>query len=184
MVIQATSMDRRLHTEGKIMNNQRTVALQPTPNSTKTAASSSLAEDVSPPIKVLCVDDDDLVAQIVKITLKHAGGFQWLGQLRDAGDLRNHAVQHRPDVILLDLCMPGKCPFDAVEELISACPDTKVIMLSGHADNHSIDRAIDAGAWGYLSKEDEGTHLISALRRVAAGEFVLGPQAKLEYARA
>ncbi|MCI0630685.1 MAG: response regulator transcription factor [Phycisphaerales bacterium] len=137
-----------------------------------------------PEIRVLCVDDDDLVGQLIKITLKHAGGFQWLGQAHEADDLVARVLQDRPDVVLLDLCMPGKSPFTAIEELITACPDVKVIMLSGHADSHLIDRAIEAGAWGYLSKFDDGADLVCAIRRIAGGEFVLGPQAKTEYARA
>jgi len=134
------------------------------------------------PIKVLCVDDDELVVQILKITLKNVGGFQWLGQLKDAGDLAATARRERPDIVLLDLCMPGKSPFVALEELKQACPSARAIMLTGYANKHMIDRAIEAGAWGYLSKHDEGWSLVAAIKRVAGGEFVMGPAPNLEYA--
>ena len=130
-------------------------------------------------IKVLCVDDDDLVAQIVRITLKHVHGFEWLGQLRRAEELAAHAASSTPHVVLLDLCMPGKCPFDAIRELGASSPQSRVLMYSAGAGQGMIDRAIETGAWGYLSKEVDGPTLISAIRRVARGEFVMIPHAEL-----
>jgi two-component system nitrate/nitrite response regulator NarL len=125
-------------------------------------------------IKVLCVDDDDLVAHIVRITLKEAGGFRWLGQLRDAESLASHALAEPPDVVLLDLCMPGKCPFEAMDELAAACPAARVLMFSGQAGHSLIDRAIEAGASGYVLKDVDGAELVSAIRHVAHGRFVMG----------
>ena len=130
-----------------------------------------------PAIKVLCVDDDDLVAQIVRITLKHAGGFEWLGQLRDAGDMALHAEIDPPDVVLLDMCMPGKSPFVAMRELFDVCPKARVLMFSGYDGQNLVDRAIEAGASGYLSKHESGCEIIDAIRRVARGEFVMSPHA-------
>lgn len=134
------------------------------------------------PIKVLCVDDDELVAQILRITLKNVGGFEWLGQLKDAGELAAAAKRERPDIVLLDLCMPGKSPFIALQELQQACPSARAIMLTGYANKHMIDRAIEAGAWGYLSKHDDGWGLVAAIKRVVNGEFVMGFEPNLEYA--
>jgi DNA-binding NarL/FixJ family response regulator len=133
------------------------------------------------PIRVLCVDDNALVGQVVKSTLKRAGGFQWLGHLSDAGHLVEKARRDCPDIILLDIYMPGKDPVNAMKELAEACPHAKVVMFSGYVSNHLIDRAIEAGAWGYISKHDE--NLVPAIRRVAHGEFVMGPEVQAQYCR-
>ena len=76
--------------------------------------------------------------------------------------------------------MPGKDPFQALSELSEVCPETRAIMFSGYVSQRLVDRAIEAGAWGYVSKHDADTTLISAIRRVAGGEFVLGPDVRQE----
>src|SRR5688500_3633272 len=96
-------------------------------------------------IRVLCVDDDELVGQIIRITLKHAGGFEWLGQLHSADELLDRSRQEAPDVVLLDLCMPGKSAFVAMQELIALCPTTRILLFTGYAGQNLIDRAIEAG---------------------------------------
>jgi DNA-binding NarL/FixJ family response regulator len=127
---------------------------------------------------VLCVDDDDLIGQVVRITLKRAGGFQWMGHIRSAQRLVEEAEHLCPDVVLLDIYMPGKDPFIALQELVARCPDVRVIMFSAHVSTQLVDRAFEAGAWGYVSKDEDGDALISALHRVAEGEVVLGTAAR------
>lgn len=130
------------------------------------------------PIKVLSVDDNELVGEVIRITLKRAGGFEWLGHLSDAQDLVAKAREHCPDIVLLDIFMPGKDPFVAMHELNEVCPDARVIMYSAYVSPRLIERALDAGAWGYVSKDDEGDALLSAIERVAEGEFVMGPKVR------
>ena len=125
------------------------------------------------PITVLQVDDDDLIAQIVKITLKHAEGFEWLGQLRSTDTLIEVAQRLKPDVVLLDLCLPGESPFNAVHQLSRAVPHAKVIIFSGRYGYSLVDRAVEAGAWGYVSKDGDSDSLLSAIKRVAAGKFAI-----------
>lgn len=132
------------------------------------------------PIKVLCVDDDDLLATSVRFILKPAKSIQWIGQLRTAEHLLETARENCPDIVLLDIYMPGKDPFEALRELSEACPNTRAIMFSGYVSQRLVDRSIEAGAWGYVSKHDADTTLISAIRRVASGEFVLGPDVRQE----
>lgn len=134
-----------------------------------------------PIIRVLCVDDNDLVVDAIGLKLKLAGGFEWLGQLMHAGDLAEEVAQRKPDVVLLDVDMPGRDPFIALEELTGRCPTTRVLMFSGHTRNELVDRAVEAGAWGYLSKHADTETIVSAIRRVADGEFVLGRDVDAEY---
>jgi two-component system response regulator DesR len=133
------------------------------------------------PIKVLCVDDNDLVAEAIKTNLRSAGGFRWVGHLEKADELPQRVARDHPDVVLLDIDMPGRDPFEAVAELTRTSPETHVLMLSALVRSDLIDRALDAGAWGYLSKNDSST-LVSAIRRVDDDEFVMGPEAAAVYA--
>jgi len=126
-------------------------------------------------IRVLCVDDNPLVADAIAMRLALVGGFEWLGHQNSADELSDVVERLHPDVILMDLDMPGKDPFDAIESLSSTQPDVRVLVLSGHVRTELLDRAVEAGAWGYLSKNDDAQSLVSAIRQVDAGEFVLGP---------
>ena len=137
-------------------------------------------ESSANPIRVLCVDDNDLLADAIEMNLKLAGGFEWLGRLKSAGGLLKRCNHDAPDVVLLDIDMPGKDPFVALEQITESCPDVRVLMLTGLVRSDLIDRAIDAGAWGYISKND-GLALIPAIKRVVSGEFVLGPEAHTHY---
>lgn len=135
------------------------------------------------PIKVLCVDDNDLVAEGIRMKLSKADQFQWLGQLRSAEDLVKVAMHKRPHVVLLDIDMPGKDAFEAMKELNELFPNVRVVMLSGYVKQDLIDRAIESGAWGYVAKSDGADTVLRAIRRAASGEFTLGPDVEDEYRR-
>ena len=125
-------------------------------------------------IGVLCVDDNRFVAEALEEKLSTADGYRWLGHLMDADGLFDHVKRLKPDVVLLDIDMPGPDPFAALQEITTKCPDVAVLILSGYVRPELIDRAIDAGASGYLSKGDGADSLLSDIRRAAQGEFVLG----------
>ncbi len=127
-------------------------------------------------IRVLCVDDNPLVADAVAMRLQLAGGFECVGYLPDASSMLAEVARLRPDVVLMDLDMPGSEPFEMMRTLSRAFPETRVLVLSGHVRRDLLDRAIEFGAWGYLSKNDDAEMLVNAVRRVAGGEFVLGPE--------
>jgi DNA-binding NarL/FixJ family response regulator len=139
-------------------------------------------EPTSQAVRVMMVDDDDLVGQIVRITLKHAGGFEWMGQVRDIAELEETIDDPHPDVVLLDLCMPGNSPFVALDELRRKHPEARIVIFSARCGQSLVDRAIEAGAWGYISKDNDGWGVISAIRRVANGEFVVSQDVRAECA--
>lgn len=130
------------------------------------------------PISVLCVDDNGHVADALRLKFGAAGGFQWRGWLPDADQLVSTALRDAPSVVLLDIDMPGSDPFDALSDLAARCPKCRVIIFSGHVRRELIDRALDAGAWGYVSKNDGEDALLSAVRLVAAGELALSPEVR------
>ncbi len=133
------------------------------------------------PIKVLCVDDNYLVAEGIRLKLALTGGFEWAGHLPDANTLIEFTREHAPDIVLLDIDMPGRNAFEALKQLSEEQPDVRVIMVTGHVRADLIDRALDAGAWGYVSKSDEADAIVSAIHRVLKGECVLGPDVKAAY---
>jgi len=123
----------------------------------------------------MCVDDNELIGDAIQIKLDLAGRFAWLGQLTDASDLVNEVLRRQPDVILLDIDMPGRDPLDALRQLTEFMPHVRVLMLTAYVRRELIERAIEAGAWGYLSKYSGGEAIVGAIDSVARGEFVMGP---------
>lgn len=137
----------------------------------------------SEPIRVLCVDDNDFVAEAIERKLRREPGFQWAGWLPDTLDLTDRVKRSGADIVLLDVDIPGRDSFEALAELSAAAPEVRVIMLSGHVRSDFIDRAVEAGAWGYLSKGEENDVILDAIRRVAGGGFALGIEAESVYHR-
>jgi DNA-binding NarL/FixJ family response regulator len=130
------------------------------------------------PISVLCADDNALVCDALRTGLAGAPGeFRWLGHLASADALVQQVDLLRPDVVILDIDMPGRDPFAALADLAAHAPGTRVVMYTGHVSRDLINRALDTGAWGYLSKHASITEILAALRRVAQGHIVLSPDA-------
>ncbi len=129
-----------------------------------------------PPISVLCVDDNEWVAEAIERRLRRTPGFVWAGWLPSADDLPAAACERMPDIVLLDIDMPGRDAFDALRTIAERCPEVRVVMLSGHVRLDLVNRAFEAGAWGYLAKTQEMDAMLDALRRVAAGEVVMSPE--------
>ncbi len=124
---------------------------------------------------MLGVDDNEQVGRALAMRLAQEPDLLWIGLLRSADALVEEAARLRPNIVLLDIDMPGKDPFRALQELTAKHPETRVVMLSGHVRRELIDRAFESGAWGYLSKHDEMARIAEALRRVMAGEVVMSP---------
>lgn len=123
-------------------------------------------------LRVLCVDDNELVARSIALRLDREPDITCLGAIHDGAEICRRVQQHRPDVVLMDVDMPGVDTFAIVDQLAAESPEIKVIMLSGHVNHDFISRALDSGAWGYLSKDEDVAMLIDSLRRVAGGEVV------------
>ena len=130
---------------------------------------------VSELIRVLCVDDNLFVAESLKVGLLLHGGFEWLGSVPSADGLLEVVKRTRPHVVLLDIDMPGRDSMDALEELTTSMPHVKTLIVSGYEGSEFLDRALDAGAWGYVPKNDGPDEIIRAICAVHAGQFALGP---------
>ncbi len=138
--------------------------------------------NLSNQISVVSVDDNEDVADALRILFGREQGFQWKGARQLPDELFPFVADTCPDVLLLDLDMSGFEPFTAIRELSQRCPSTRVIVFSGHVRKELVENALEAGAWGYISKADGEDVLIEAVRRVAKGEEVmLGPEARAIY---
>ncbi|MEM8836300.1 MAG: response regulator transcription factor [Planctomycetota bacterium] len=125
-------------------------------------------------IRVLCVDDHAFLVEGLKARIEMESDLEFAGRRGDAQNLASEAEAAHANVVLLDIEMPGPDVFEAVETMHASHPDIRVIMLSAHVRDSYIDAAVDAGAWGYLSKADDPGVIINAIRRVMTGEFVFG----------
>jgi two-component system, NarL family, nitrate/nitrite response regulator NarL len=134
-------------------------------------------------IKVMCVDDNPALAASIQGVLRTVPDIEMLRCLNNADELLSVASQLCPDVILLDIDMPGKNPFQALSELQTACPNVRVIMFSGYFSQELITIALDNGAWGFVYKNDPFQSLLTAIRKVVQGEFAFSPTVQTVYER-
>ena len=126
-------------------------------------------------IRVLCVDDHGFIADGLRARLDLEPDMEFVGSVPSADGLTREVERHKPDVVLLDIEMPGPDPFDAAVDVRRRCPSTKVVVLSAHVRDHYISAAFRAGVWGYFSKNDETDVIIDGIRAAHRGEVALGP---------
>lgn len=131
----------------------------------------------SRPVRILSVDDHQVVFNGLKAGLGTEPDLQVVGWRRSADDLLASVDAENADIVLIDIDMPGPDAFAAIEELRRLRPTTRAIVLSAFTRDNYIDSAITAGAWGYLSKNDDFEGLIDGVRRVARGEFAFSQAA-------
>lgn len=128
--------------------------------------------------RVLCVDDNVVITEALAAAFSASREFRWLGALSDANTLLATCLADPPDLVLLDVDMPGRDPFEVLAELAEARPEVRVLLFSGLVRRDLVHRALEAGAWGYVSKNDGADALLDAMRRVTAGELGFSPEAE------
>ncbi len=121
------------------------------------------------PIRVVCVDDLPDVTAVLQLIIGAEAKMRCVGCLASANDLVAEVRRTHADVLLLDATMPGRNAFQAMSELARECPRTRTIIFSGYDDPAFVDRAVQAGAWGCVSKDATPQTIVRALREVAAG---------------
>ena len=126
-------------------------------------------------MRVLIADDHALVRSGLRMLLENEGDFQVVAEAGTADEAVRAARLEKPDVVLLDVVMPGRSGLEALDDVLEAAPDAKVLVLSMQDDPRYVREAFAAGASGYLLKEAADAELVAALREVAAGGHYVHP---------
>ena len=127
------------------------------------------------PIRVLVVDDHVVVREALCALIDSWPELAVVGEASDGLEAVAQARQQQPDVILMDLLMPRMGGVEAIREILSERPSTRVLVLTSLSEDESISHAIQAGALGYLLKESSSKELIDAIFDVHRGKLVLHP---------
>jgi DNA-binding NarL/FixJ family response regulator len=127
-------------------------------------------------ISVLLVDDHSLVRRGFRRILEDARDIAVVGEASDGVEAVRLAEQLHPQLIVMDCALPGMSGLDATRRILRKFPEIAILMLSMHSEDTWVHQAMDAGARGYILKSAVDMELVTAIRRVAAGEIVLDPQ--------
>ncbi len=127
-------------------------------------------------VKVLLVDDDALVRAGLTMMLEAFDGIEVVGAIADGTEVASAVNTHRPDVVLMDIRMPGLDGLSATESLRARRDAPEVIVLTTFDTDEHVLRAMRAGAGGFLLKHTPPQQIADAVRRVAAGEPMLSPE--------
>src|ERR1035438_926067 len=123
------------------------------------------------PVRVILADDHPLVRAGIRALLEKLPGVEVVGEASDGREVLNLVKLHRPDVVLMDISMPGLNGLDAAARMTREFADVRIIILSMHNNEEYYWRALKAGAAGYLLKKSATAELETALQRVVQGEI-------------
>ena len=126
-------------------------------------------------IRVLVVDDHAVVRSGLRRVLDAEVDIETVGEAPNAERAVFEAMEHRPDVVLMDVTMPGQSGIEALPGLLQSVPDTRVLMLSMQDDPGYVRAAFEAGASGYVLKEAADSEVVAAVRAVASGDQYVHP---------
>jgi two-component system response regulator NreC len=126
-------------------------------------------------IRVLVVDDHAVVRTGLRRVLDAEPDIETVGEAPNAERAVFEAIEHKPDVVLMDVVMPGKSGIEIIPTLQQSVPQAKVLVLSMQDDPRYLREAFEAGASGYVLKEAADTEVVDAVRAVAAGERYVQP---------
>jgi len=129
-----------------------------------------------PQIRILLVDDHTLFRQGVKTMLSQEPDLEIVGEASNASEAVECAASNRPDVVVMDISMPGMSCFEATRQIRKARPETKVLFLTMYDDEDYLVEGMEVGASGYVLKDSPAPQLASAVRDVNRGGSYLSPK--------
>jgi DNA-binding NarL/FixJ family response regulator len=135
------------------------------------------------PIRVLIADDHEVVRMGIAKLIENRPDMEVVGLARDGAEAIALSDEHAPDVVLMDLVMPGIDGIEATRRIAGAADGPRVVVLTSFADRQHISEALDSGAVGYLLKDSASDELVSGIRAAAAGESPLTPRVALTVVR-
>lgn len=125
------------------------------------------------PIRILLVDDHTLFRSGIRLLLQRNTDFAVVGEASDGLEGVKRARELKPDIVLLDLHMPGISGLEAIQLILQDAPDCQVVLLTVSEDAEDLSVALKNGAAGYLLKNIDADYLLNALRRAHAGDSVI-----------
>jgi DNA-binding NarL/FixJ family response regulator len=126
-------------------------------------------------LRILLVDDHEVVRLGLKALLSRHPSFEIVGEAGTADEALAKALVQKPDVVVMDVRLPGKSGIEATREIVAALPETRVIILTSFADDDLLMDAVAAGATGYVLKQIGSDDLVKALEAVGRGDALLDP---------
>ncbi len=128
------------------------------------------------PIRILVADDHLIIREGLRLILETAEGFELAGEAGDGADAVRLAGELKPDVVLMDLRMPGMGGLEAIEQIRSHWPEIEIVILTTYNEDDLMMRGLQAGARGYLLKDTGRETLFNTIRAAARGETLLRPE--------
>jgi len=129
-----------------------------------------------PVIRIVIADDHAVVRRGLRQVLDAEDGFEVLAEAADLDGARRYLRGHHPDVLVLDLNLPGGSSLGAISELRTEFPNTQIVVLTMEAEPRYAREALSSGALGYVLKDAAESELVEAVRRAAAGDTYLNPR--------
>jgi two-component system response regulator NreC len=126
-------------------------------------------------ISIVLADDHTLVRKALRMLLEAEPGFEVVAEAEDADGAVRYLRGHKPDVLILDLNMPGRPSLEAIGDMREASPETKIVMLTMQQEPAFARQALQQGVLGYVLKEAANDELVQAVRSAAAGDTYLQP---------
>ncbi len=126
-------------------------------------------------LKILLVDDHEVVRLGLKALLSNYPKFEVVAEAGSADEAVLRAKEYKPDVVVMDIRLPGRSGIEATREITQLLPETKVLILTSYAEDELLFDAIDAGAYGYVLKQIGSDDLVHALDAIGRGEALLDP---------
>jgi two-component system response regulator NreC len=127
-------------------------------------------------VRIVLADDHKVVRRGLQLLLNDEEEFEVVAEAGDVETARRYVLGHRPNVLVLDLNMPGGSVLEAIPELRKQSPDTQIVVLTMQEEPAYARQALGAGALAYVLKEAADTELVEAVRRAAVGEIYLNPR--------
>ena len=128
---------------------------------------------MSEPIKVLIVDDHRMLAEALDVLLASEDGLEAMGTAGTADQALEMCRRGCPDVVLMDIDLPGTNGIEATARLLEMCPEARVVAITALQDQGLLADAVRAGASGFVPKTRAADELVGVVRRAAAGEIIL-----------
>jgi two-component system invasion response regulator UvrY len=126
-------------------------------------------------VKILLVDDHELVRSGIRLILERVAGFVVVAEVKSGEDAIRYCRKDAPDIVLMDVNMPGIGGLEATKQIVRMSENTRLICLSMHAENPIPAKVMQMGASGFITKDAETEEMIRAIHKVAAGQKYVSP---------